>query len=473
MRILKLTTLALALSGAFPAGADDPVANEKSTTPGAAAATTVASAAGTTPTPSTAASVQKVAEAAAMTPEQEADLNRVKVKTEALEDSRDASGLKGFKFSGYLDPAYVYNVNKERGTFQFIVPIEKEPYAYDNGYFATLALDIQKEMDSGTKFHFTLYPKRGGGDVMGENSIVHEASVWIPLGGTDTRLFAGQIPDWSGYEYYAPNMYKNVTHNLLFDFTLPSSYTGVGIELVRGKLDLKLMLANMNASVRNIGEQVPMFVFRGDYGVGEFWGWGFAGAAGYKTNYAAANDGTLDYAIYDNKDSLYTTLEIDAWYARGDWTMNGHVTGGTQKKASITPDPNSGKLRDSQWFGASVLAAYKFTVRTEFALRGDYIYNQKNGGGLLDYTVPDPVNGIGPDQSGGPGADANKGANRFAVTATLNYALNSNVLLKGEYRFDGADQAVFGNKDLLTGTGDNPKYTKNNSVIAGSVVVYF
>jgi opacity protein-like surface antigen len=432
MRILKLTTVALALASAFPNQAADPAAS------------------------------------AGMTPEQVTEFNRIKVKTEALEDNQETWGFKGLKISGYMDPTYVYNVNKERGSFLFLVPIAKEPYAYDTGYFATLALDIVKETDNGTKFHLTLYPKRGGGDVMGENSIVHEASVWIPLGDLSTKLFAGQLPDWSGYEYYAPNQYKNITHNLLFDFTLPSSYTGAGLELIRGKLDLKLMLANMNASIRNIGESVPMFVFRGDYGVGEYWGFGFAGAAGYKPNFRATGNNPITDVPYSTKDTRYTTIEVDGWYTRADWTFNGHVTLGSQEKAAITADPVTGDLRPSSWVGVSALAAYKFTQRTEGVLRVDYVYNQKNGGGLLDYTIPDAVNGIGPD----PAGDQEKGANRYAITAGVNYALNSNVLLKFEYRYDGATLAVFGNKDVLTG-GANPKYLKNNSLLATSVVFSF
>jgi hypothetical protein len=35
-----------------------------------------------------------------MTPDQARELNRITVKTEALEDSRDASGMKGLKISG-------------------------------------------------------------------------------------------------------------------------------------------------------------------------------------------------------------------------------------------------------------------------------------------------------------------------------------------------------------------------------------
>lgn len=473
MRILKLTTLALALAGALPTPAADPAPSlekELQALKDRIAALEKAKAA---PAASAAAPAQP-----GMTPEQEAEFNRIKVKAEALEDGRDASGLKGFKFSGYMDPAYVYNFNKERGTFQFLTPIAKEAYAYDNGYFGTLALDVVKETDSGTKFHVTLYPMRGGGDVTSERSIVHEASVSVPLGGLDTKLLAGQLPDWSGYEYYAPNLYKNVTHNLLFDFTLPAAYTGFGLELTRGKWIVKLMLANMNASVRSIGEHIPMFVFRGDYTGGEFWGIGVAGAAGNKTNYRSTlTDGAgnvlpnpVTGEAYSTKDTLYTTLEVDGWYTRGDLTLNGHVTYGSQKKAAITADPVTGDLRDSQWLGASALAAYKFTPRTEGVLRCDYVYNQKNGGGLLDYVAADAINGIGPDPD--TAADPEKGADRFAITAGLNYALNANVILKGEYRYDGATKKVFGNKDALKG-GADPKYSNGNSLVATSVVLYF
>lgn len=415
-----------------------------------------------------------------MTAEQKAELDRISVKTEALEDGRDASGLKGFKISAYLDPSYVYSVNKGRGTFQFVVPIGKEAYSYDVGYFGTLALDIVKETDSGTRFRFTLYPKRGGADVMGENGIVHEASVWIPLVGLKTKLFAGQLPDWSGYEYYAPNQYKTVTHNLLFDFTLPASYTGFGLQLIRGKWDMKFMLANLNASIRSVGESVPMLAARGDYTGGEFWGIGYAGALGHKPNFRAFVDSGFgldpasgvalraDGTPVSAKDTLYATFEVDGWYTRGDLTLNGHVSYGRQAKASITADPTTGDLRDSSWVGVSALAAWKFTPRLEGALRADYVYNQSNGGGLLDYVSPDAVNGIGPD----PAGDPEKGAGRYAITACLAYALNSNVTLKLEYRYDGADKKVFGNEDTLTG-GASPKMLNNNSLVSTAVVFAF
>jgi opacity protein-like surface antigen len=469
MRILTLTTLTLALAGAGPARAADPNPNVDQQLRDLQQRVRGLEKA------------QK-AEPEGMTPEQQQDLNRTTVKTEALEDWRDAAGLKGFKLSGYMDPTYVYNFAKERGTFQFLVPASAEGYGYDNSYFGTVSLDIQKETEGGTRFHLNLIPKRGTGD-FNENSIVNEASVWIPLGGLDKKLFAGQVPDWSGYEYQSPVLNPLVTHNLLFDFTMPFFYTGAGLELVSSRLDLKLMVANYNTSIRQLGEHVPAFVFRGDYSPrgNDYWGFGFAGGAGYKSNFRAFVDsgfGTnpdtgaaldADGNPVSTKDTPFFTAEVDGWYTRGKLSLNGQVSFGTQQRAAITADPDTGKLQDAQWWGVSALAAYKLTPRLQGIARADYVYDRRNGGGLLDWVEADGANGVGPDQKGG---DANRGADKYALTLGLNYAFNPNVTFKAEYRFDGATENVFGNKDALSG-GSDPDYGRNNSLLATQVVFFF
>lgn len=453
MRILKLTTLALALAGALPTPAADPAPAVDVKKELQALKDKVAELE----------AKQKAAAAqpggAGMTDEQRQEFNRIAVKTEALEDQRDASGLGGLVISGWADVNYVYNFNKERGTFQFVVPVAKEGYNYDNSYMGMVALDIQKEMDSGTKFRLTLIPERSNTDVMLENGIVHEATVSVPLGGDDTRLLAGAVPDWMGYEYLPPTQTKLITHNLLFDFTTPAVYIGAGLELSRGKWLLKAMLANIDTSVRNIGENVPALVYRGDYEGGEFWGFGFAGLNGMMVNFAG-----------EGKDTWADTFELDGWYTRGDLSLFGHVVYGRQKKAAIATDALGTPL-DASWAGVSALAAYKLTPRLEGVLRGDFIYNEKNGGGLLEFSVPDPVNGIGPDQNGG---DPNKGANRYAVTVGLNYSINENATFKAEYRYDGATQNVFGNKAALQDPASpDASYGKSNSLISTGVVVFF
>jgi hypothetical protein len=468
MRISTLCLAALALAGASPARAADP---DPATTRQLKALQDRVD------------ELEKKLQATptGMTPDQQQDFGRIQVKAESLEDWRDAAGLKGFKLSGWMDPTYVYNVNKERGSFQFLVPASREGYGYDDSYFGTVSLDIVKETDNGTKFHLNLIPQRGTGGFT-EGSIVNEASIWVPLGDLSTKLFAGQVPDWSGYEYQAPNQNLLVTHNLLFDFTIPYFYTGVGIEKITPRLDLKVMVANFNQTLRGLGEHVPALVFRGDYtpkGT-DYWGFGFAGAIGYKNNSRAFVDSGYGHDAngvafeadgvtpVSSKDTLYLTAEVDGWYGRGVVTINGHVTCGGQQGAAITADAG-GRLRNAWWCGISALAAYKFTPVVQGIVRGDVIYDQANGGGLLDWTAADATNGVGPDQKGG---NPDKGANRYALTLGLNYSLNPNVTLKFEYRLDGASQNVFGNKDALAG-GSDPKYSKLNSLLSTQAVFFF
>lgn len=460
MRTLRLTITALALAGALPARAADPdLARELKALQER---------------------VRQLEQAQqqqqGMSPEQQQELDRVVVKTEALEDAREESGAKGLKVSAWADPSYVYNFAKRRGTFQFIVPATTEGYAYDSSYFGTVSLDLQKETESGVRLHLNLVPKRGTGD-FNEGSIVNEASIWIPVGGK--TFFVGQLPDWSGYEYQSPVLNLLVTHNLLFDFTLPYFYTGAGVQLALGRTDLKVMVANYNTSLRQLGEQVPALVFRGDYSPKgtDYWGFGFAGGVGVKSNARAFLDTGFGFDedsglpvdaegnLISTRDTFFATGELDCWRSRGKLTLNGQVSYGFQRDAAITASAE-GKLRDAQWFGASALVAYKLTPLLQGVLRGDFIYNEQNGGGLLDWVEADAANGVGPDQEGG---DPERGASKYAVTVGVNYTYNPNVILKLEYRFDGATRNVFGNEDVLAG-GSEPDYSKHNSLLATEVV---
>jgi hypothetical protein len=399
-----------------------------------------------------------------MTPEQVADFNRIATKAEATEDAREASGLRGLKFSGYIDPAFIYNKNQNRAGFQFLNKVETDGYNYDNSYFGAASLDLQKEMDGGTKWRLTLVPNRGTGSVFDANSIVHEASVSVPLGNLQTRLIAGQIPDWSGYEYLPATQNKLITHNLLFDFTLPSAYTGAGMEITRGKWIVKGMLANLNSSKRQAGEKVPVVTYRVDYSRGEYQGFGFAGVHGKATNFRAADSTTA------TADTAVNLFELDGYFIRGDWTVQGQVSVGQQKSAGVTADPITGELRDAKWWGLSALAAYKLSPRLEGIVRADYINNKKNGGGLLGYNFEDARNGIGPDANLGcatawvDGCDI--GANRTALSFGLSYAFNPNTTMKAEYRLDRASQAVF--VDVRDGS-----FKKTNHLFGTSVVVAF
>ena len=404
-----------------------------------------------------------------MTPEQARELNRVTVKTEAMEDARDAAGLKLLKISGYADPTWIYNKAQKRAGFQFLNSVADDGYNYDNSYFGAVSLDFQKETDSGTKWRLTLVPNRGTDSVIGNGGVVHEATVSVPLTDLQTRFIAGHIPDWSGYEYLQPTLNKLITHNLLFDFTLPTTYTGAGLEITRGKWIMKGVLANMNASRNNAGERSPVAAYRVDYSRGEFQGFGFAGVHGKAANFADPAGGK----------STVNLFEFDAYFIRGDWTVQGQLSYGTQKGAAIVPDPVTGDLRDARWTGLSALAGYKFTPRFEGIARFDYVRNAKNGGGLLGYTgYWDPAvfshgdnrNGIGVDPTIDCVTDptiaaCNTGANRYALSMGLSYLWDMNTTFKVEYRMDRSNLPVFGYQD--------GSFRKSNSLLGASVLVAF
>ena len=407
-----------------------------------------------------------------MTQEQVGEFNRIAVKTEALEDAREAAGLKGLKISGFTDPTYIYNKAQSRSGFQFLNRVDDDGYNYDNSYFGGITIDFQKETDSGTRWRLTITPNRGVGAVADGTSIVQEATVSVPITDLQTRFIAGWIPDWSGYEYQQATLNKLITHNLLYDFTLPTSYTGAGLELTRGKWIMKAALAQMNATKNPQGEKGSVLTYRVDYSKGEFQGFGFAGLHGKGANFRSDDVNPITLEDYDTSNTAINLIEVDGYFIRGDWTIQGQLSYGQQKRAGVAADPITGELRTAKWWGVSGLMAYKFEPRLEGIVRADYVKNDKNGGGLLGYNFSDDRNGIGPgwqfDDTSGTWVQNNpdKGANRTAVSFGLGYLFNPSTTFKAEYRIDRASEAVF--YDVKSGG-----YKKTNQLLGASVVVAF
>jgi len=401
-----------------------------------------------------------------MTPEQARELSRVVVKAAGTEDALEAQGFRGLKISGYLDPTYIATRNLNRRGFQFLDSSANGEYAIDNGSFGTAQIDFMKETDSGAKWHLTLMPNRGAsGLTIDGQSIVQEASLSMPLGDKQTRLIAGQIPDWSGHEYAQAPQNKLVSHNLLFDFTIPTVYTGLGLELVRDEWTIKTLLANVNSSKRAPGEHAPALAWRVDHYNGEFSGFGAAGLHGKLANWRALLDeagNPLTGEPYATRDTVAHLIEVDGWYTRGDWTVTGQLSYGQQSQAAITADPTTGELRTARWWGLSATAAYKLTPQWELVVRGDHLNNQAHGGGLLGWTFADDRNGIGPDPLGDP----ERGANRQSLSLGTRYQFDANLAFKAEYRLDQASLPVF--LDVTTG-----RYRSTNAMLGAAMVMSF
>ena len=417
-----------------------------------------------------------------MTPDQVRELNRVTIKAEALQDNFADQGLKGLTISGQIDPTFIWNRRQDNAGFVLLNNGDAR-YTYDNSYFGMAVLDLQKETDSGTKWRLTLAPERGTGALF-NGSIVHEASVSVPLTDLQTRLWVGQIPDWTGYEYTMPWDNKLITHNLLFDTMAPTAYTGAALEITRGKWWSRIGLANVNTARNPAGHKSPALVYRVDYSKGEFEGFGFTGLHGRLANFAADGTWMRDTGMPDadgnpvfeetgfdgaGKATMAHLLEFDAYFVRGDWSVFGQVSYGQQKGAAIFN--SDGQLRDARWWGLSTTVGYKITPRLESVLRADYVRNARNGGGLLGYSYDDGLNGIGRGllDDGSFAKGESVGSNRWALALAMNYLYDENPIFKLEFRHDGASQPVF-----MTQSGLDPKgYRKSNQLLGASVVVKF
>lgn len=411
--------------------------------------------------------------------EEKAEADRVRVKVESLEDEREAGGFKGLKISGFVDPTYIYNKNANTSSFVFMNNFTAntgEVYTYDNAYFGTALIRLEKELDSGSKLLLELMPHKSYGSGFNVGSLINQATITIPLTSSRFKFIAGQFGSWPGYEYQLPTAKKTITNNLFFDFTEPTFITGAGLDLTEGKWIYKGIVGNLNSPRDNV-TRAPAVHYRVDYAKGEFEGFGFSGLHGKAPgNFGAglAYDVATAGVVATDTRSHFDYFELDGYFIRGDVTVQGQLDFGRHKKAAF----NGG---DAQWAGISVLGAYKFMPRLEGILRADYIDNHKNGGGtpnlgLIACTDPavastctfgDSLNGFGPDVSGtDPNADFNRGAKRTAITLGMNYNWNLNTLLKFELRHDRADLPVFFDSKSST-------YTKSNTIFGASTVMSF
>lgn len=422
---------------------------------------------------------------AAVDPE---EFNRIRAKVEATEDNTETLGFKGLKVSGMIDPTYVYNQRQNTSGFVFLNNFDgrgnsnggqaKDSFAYDNSYFGMAVLDLQKETESAQKWRLTLAPHKSASSGYNLGSIVHEASVSLPIDGPNTRLIAGQIPDWTGYEYFFSNLQPLISHNLLFDFTIPSFYSGAGMEITRGKWISKFVLGNINQARRNDYDSAnltgysksPGLSFRADYAKGEFNGFGFAGS--HTTG----------------RDSKVTQGEVDGYFIRGDLSLQGQMGVGQAENLASNLG-GDGKALKAQWTALSGLLGYKVTPRLQLVARGDYIWNSRHGGGLWGaYGTYDDKGAYAPDGRNGVGLpmvyngsawtpDGDQGVNRYALSLGLNYLIsashtpnsglwNTGTWFKTELRYDGATGRVF--QDVRDGS-----YKKNNLMLATSLVFAF
>ncbi len=359
------------------------------------------------------------------------EFNRLVQKVDLAEDNSIASGFKGLKFKGVIEASYIHDrLQTDDGTVTGLR--ETQRFTAGNGNGATGMFEIGKEVDDGVGWMLRLTPGAGNA------GLVHEATVSIPIGDSGTKLNAGLVPDYQGYEYFFAHQNPLMTHNLLWSYAGPTSYEGVGMSYVLGKWTAKWLFGNIDGQRSS---KSPGIVYRADYTVSEYTYVGFAGAHARTTR-------------------QFDLMEVDAGFTRGDWSLNGQLNYGRERGAASN-------LGDARWWGMSALAGYKITPTLQLLTRFDYISNRKNGGGIYAANTGDNLSGFGPElDSTGTVIDPNRGANRYALSAGFNYSINANAAWKTEVRVDRSTGYNF--MDPKTGT-----FKRSNVLLGTAVVVSF
>lgn len=410
-------------------------------------------------------------------------LTKLDIRVEALETKAQESGFSGLKISGVADPVYLWT-SHNGGSFNFLNSYDEnsatDTFSYANSSFGRVMVNLEKTMESGTVWSLKLNARKG------YNGIIDEAKVTVPLSDS-THFFAGQIGDWSGYEYADANVNQLITHNTHFDFLMPSYYTGAGFDFTSGNFVGKILLGNIDrpAGTKEGQDQAPVLTYRVDWSQGDYapfatgWGIGSAGHIGYKKLANQVYDAnTSTWTADGNVKKNFALFEVDFYKISGAMEYTGEIHLGQMEKASFAPD-SDGHAGKASWQALSGQILYRATPQLALIARGDYIKNDRNGGGVFGSPCPgggctDGVNGFGPgmerDADGiWVATDPNHGVNRYALSLGLNYAYNANTNFKIELRRDWANGKVF----QKINDSNDVDFTKSRDLIGLGMVVHF
>ncbi len=394
-------------------------------------------------------------------------VNRLEQRLDLGEDDTEKSGFKGLKINGVIEATY--KRNNIDASHEFAAGA-----GYGAGEFGMI--QITKESQDGEGVDWTLRLMPGG------DPLVQEASLSIPLN-KNSRIIAGLIPDFQGYEYIFPNANPTlgnqlITHNALYDLAGATAYTGVGMaySLGGGKYAFKWVVGNADGasddnsapravawfdtgagliqpdpvSVAESMAKTVVFAYRGDWYVND-------------TSYVALS------GLHGRGNRGFDIMAFDGGITRGDWQVNGQFSIGRMDRAGANGSGTS-------WQGVSGLVGYKIVPRLQLLARADYLMNSENGGGTYfdnGGAGPYGLNGLGPELAadGSFAYDpdtglATKGANLMRLTVGTNYQVNSTTQWKTEFRLDQSSGYNFMSADTVT-----PR--KDKQSMATSLVLSF
>jgi hypothetical protein len=310
-------------------------------------------------------------------------------------------------------------------------------------------------------------------------SIVHEATVSIPLSDLQTRLWLGQIPDWTGYELPAGRQQA--------DHAQPAVRLHGAHHLHRrgARRDARQVVeprrpgqlqhrAQARPGQQDAGARSTASTTRG-----RVRGLGLQRRARQDPNFAAdgtyIRPGDTGEPILENWASPAPArhhghlFEVDAYFIRGDWTLFGQVSYGSRR---ARPSSTATASCATPLVGRVGPGGYKLTPRLEAWCAPTTCSNKKNGGGLLGYSFDDDINGIGrglvrPRGTATSPRARSVGSNRYALSLGMNYLFDENTTLKARVPLRRRQPAGVLRRE------ERRRYYKSNHLLGASVVVSF
>jgi len=374
------------------------------------------------------------------------EFNRMVQKMEVKEEAAQKSGFSDLTIKGTIEARYLNDRVDATGFSGSGLTGSSSGFTAGNGYSGVGMLEIAKQAEGGNGINWMLRLTPGGG-VRDDSKLVNEASISVPVGEGSTRVIAGLIPDWTGYEFYFANQNPLITHNLLFNHTAATSYLGAGLQHSLGSVTLKGMLANVDGAGNT--QTSPGLVYNAYWTINEF---SYLNFSGVNVRGKTSNGGAPISTVAKQATDLF---EFDGGYTRGDLALNGQLSFGKIKAGAS----NGG---DATWWGISAFSGYKITPRLQAIARYDFINNRKNGGGI--YGPSGTIFGPELDDTG-TATDPDRGTTRSALSLGANYAINPSTQWKYELRFDRSSGYNFINAEGAL--------KKSNTTFGTSLVVSF
>ena len=363
--------------------------------------------------------------------DQQADLLRAQAAPAVSQGTQVDSFLSGLEFGGHIKGSYLFNENspQEGGTAQ---PLCQFNCRHNEFSFDSAKIEIGKAASEpgSVGFQFdvvygqnadilrALSPDAPGGFFGASDFSLFVQQAYVSYNWNDIEFKFGNFETLLGWELIDSEDNNNITHGILFTWAIPLYHTGV---LASGSFSEQI---GWSLGVTNgFNNTFDTNDNKGVVGLVSFEEGGFFtslssyyGSDGGFTGSVGSSDDIwiFDYvASFEASDNLSFWLNVDY--------------GDVEDSATAVP-AGSG---DSDYLGVAVGASFSLSERTSLAIRGEYWDDEDDVRGAC---------GIGIESSD---------CELWSLTGTLSYKMTDNLLLRGEVRYDLADDDTATDGDIF------------------------